>query len=188
MKNQQFNPLVLMWMLLIFAFMPSIWAYHEFGNSFLAFSIVYAMVIGIGVNTMGHFFFKQVPQSEFIKRYIEKENQKTIDLEKQMMASGTENGSGVGGSHFKHRWVLKFLIRRNKNLLQKMINIQVNKYKTREKICQMIKEFPEKRDMLNKEMGKIDEKLKNVENQITEVRARYVCLKIDLIKYDSAKK
>lgn len=187
MKNQKFEPWVFMWMLLVLAFMPAVLLSERFEHSMIIFWLVYLLVVIVGTYVIFRCSCMNVSQSEAARKYREDVEKKMDELENEMLAKWTP-ADGVGGSRFKHRWLLKILLNRHTSLLRSLINKQARGYAALDKMKQLTKEHPQDKDKINEITTKFKKELAERKEIIHKLQVDVVSLRIDLKKYDGAER
>ena len=124
-------------------------------------------------------------QSETARKYKEDAAKRLDALEKIMLVDWTPD-EGVGGSHFEHRWLLKFILTRNTSMLTGLINRQARSYAALDKMEQLKREHPEDEDKINQMANQLQKEIALMQATIEEQQKDVVTLRIDLMKYDEA--
>lgn len=186
MKNQKFEPWVFMWMLFILAFIPAVLISERFSHSMIIFWLVYLLVVIVGTYVIFRCFCMNINQSESAKKYKAEAAMKMDVLKKDMLAHWIAS-DGIGGSRFKHRWLLKILLNRHTSLLQSLINKQARAYASLDKMNQLMVEHPNDKEKLLDIITRFKKEMADREEIIDEEQVDVVSLQIDLMKYDASK-
>ena len=187
MKNQHFEPSVFLWMVLVSAFIPAVLASQWLNHSMIVFGLVYILVVFIGLYVIFRIHCMNTRQSETARKYKEDAAKRLEALETIMLADWTPD-VGVGGSRFEHRWLLKFILNRNTNMLRRLINRQARSYAALDKMEQLKKEHPGDVDKITQMVDQLQKEIALRQATIEEQQKDVVSLRIDLMKYDEAMK